>query len=77
MADTSFLAWPFFGDEEYPDVDAGCRALVADLGRDGWLRYAVPAAHGGAFEAVDSRAVCLVRETLARRNALPSATRGK
>lgn len=57
-------------DEEYPDVDAGCRGLVADLGRDGWLRYAVPAAHGGAFEAVDSRAVCLVRETLARRNAL-------
>ncbi len=57
-------------DEEYPDVDAGCRTLVADLGRDGWLRYAVPAAHGGAFEAVDSRAVCLVRETLARRNAL-------
>ncbi len=55
---------------EYPDVDAGCRALVADLGRDGWLRYAVPAAHGGAFEAVDSRAVCLVRETLARHNAL-------
>jgi acyl-CoA dehydrogenase len=58
------------GDEEYPDVDAGCRALVADLGRDGWLRYAVPGAHGGAFEAVDSRAVCLIRETLARRNAL-------
>ncbi len=57
-------------DEEYPDVDAGCRTLVADLGRDGWLRYAVPGAHGGAFEAVDSRAVCLVRETLARRNAL-------
>ena len=89
MADTTFLAWPFFAaehralgpaldawaaqhvsDEEYPDVDAGCRTLVADLGRDGWLRYAVPAAHGGAFEAVDSRAVCLVRETLARRNAL-------
>ncbi len=43
---------------------------MGDLGRDGWLRYAVPAAHGGAFEAVDSRAVCLVRETLARRNAL-------
>ncbi len=57
-------------DEEYPDVNAGCRTLVADLGRDGWLRYAVPGAHGGAFEAVDSRAVCLVRETLARRNAL-------
>jgi acyl-CoA dehydrogenase len=57
-------------DHEYHDVDAGCRELVAALGRGGWLRYAVPAAFGGAFEAIDSRAVCLVRETLARRNAL-------
>jgi len=57
-------------DDEYHDVEAGCRALVADLGRDGWLRYAVPARFGGAFEEVDSRAVCIVRETLARHNAL-------
>ena len=56
--------------EEYDDVDAGCRSLVAALGRDGWLRYAVPARFGGAFEEVDSRAVCIVRETLARHNAL-------
>ena len=47
-----------------------CRALVAGLGRGGWLRYAVPARFGGAFEDVDSRAVCIVRETLARHNAL-------
>ncbi|MDQ6941659.1 MAG: acyl-CoA dehydrogenase family protein [Candidatus Eremiobacteraeota bacterium] len=57
-------------DDEYDDVDAGCRALVADLGRGGWLRYAVPARFGGAFEDVDSRAVCIIRETLARHNAL-------
>lgn len=57
-------------DAEYDDVDAGCRALVAGLGRGGWLRYAVPARFGGAFEEVDSRAVCIVRETLARHNAL-------
>jgi len=57
-------------DEEYEDVDAACRALVGELGRGGWLRYAVPAAFGGAFEEVDSRAVCIVRETLARHNAL-------
>ncbi len=56
--------------DEAADVDAACRALVRDLGRDGWLRYAVPAAYGGAFDEVDSRAVCLVRETLARHNAL-------
>ena len=57
-------------DEEYPDVAAACRSLVADLGRGGWLRYAVPARFGGVFEEVDSRAVCIVRETLARHNAL-------
>jgi acyl-CoA dehydrogenase len=57
-------------DVEYADVDAGCRALVAGLGRNGWLRYAVPARFGGAFEDVDSRAVCIVREILARHNAL-------
>ena len=58
------------GDGEHADVDASCRELVADLGRGGWLRYAVPAAFGGAFEEVDSRAVCIVRETLARHDAL-------
>jgi len=57
-------------NDEYQDVAAGCRALVAHLGRDGWLRYAVPGRFGGAFAEVDSRAVCIVRETLARHNAL-------
>jgi acyl-CoA dehydrogenase len=56
--------------DEYPDVDAACRDLVGALGRDGWLRYAVPARFGGVFEEVDSRAICIVRETLARHNAL-------
>jgi acyl-CoA dehydrogenase len=58
------------GDAEYRDVDGACRELVAALGRGGWLRYAVPARFGGAFDEVDSRAVCIVRETLARHNAL-------
>jgi acyl-CoA dehydrogenase len=50
-----------------PDVDAACRALVAQLGAAGWLRYAVGGtAYGGAFDAIDTRAICLVRETLAR-----------
>jgi len=57
-------------DNEYADVDAGCRSLVRALGDDGWLRYAVPAAFGGAFEGLDARAICLARETLARHNAL-------
>ena len=57
-------------DDEYPDVDAACRVLVEALGRGGWLRYVVPAAFGGVFEQLDSRSICLARETLARRNAL-------
>lgn len=57
-------------DAEYDDVDAACRSLVRKLGEDGWLRYAVPGTFGGAFADVDARAICLVRETLARRNAL-------
>jgi alkylation response protein AidB-like acyl-CoA dehydrogenase len=56
--------------DEPTDVDAECRALVRRLGRAGWLRYAVPAAHGGAFERLDVRALCLARETLARADGL-------
>ena len=76
------LAWPFFDERhrvlvreldawaarELPaphdaDVDAQCRALVRSLGAAGWLRHAVG-------ETIDTRAVCLVRETLARRSGL-------
>ena len=49
------------------DVDAACRSLVARLGRDGWLHHAVGGtAYGGVGEAIDTRAICIVRETLAR-----------
>ncbi|MEW7847841.1 acyl-CoA dehydrogenase family protein [Massilia aurea] len=49
------------------DVDAVCRALVARLGQGGWLRHAVGGLeHGGAQDAIDTRAICLIRETLAR-----------
>ncbi len=46
-------------------VDENCRALVRQLGAGGWTRHAVPAAYGGALEHLDSRALCLMRETLA------------
>jgi len=49
----------------HDDVAAACRGFVARLGAAGWLRYCVPATHGGALQAVDSRALCLARETLA------------
>jgi acyl-CoA dehydrogenase len=48
------------------EVDATCRELVRRLGAGGWLRYAVPAAYGGVFERLDSRSLCVIRETLAR-----------
>jgi acyl-CoA dehydrogenase len=51
------------------DVDAECRALVRALGQDGWLRHAVGGEHGAA-EAIDTRAICLIRETLARHSGL-------
>ena len=52
--------------EHGDDVDNTCRALVKSLGAGGWLRYCVPAAYGGALEKLDSRSLCLLRETLAR-----------
>ncbi|HMX12013.1 MAG TPA: acyl-CoA dehydrogenase family protein, partial [Burkholderiaceae bacterium] len=54
-----------------PDVDAECRALVQSLGAAGWLKHAVAGtAHGGTADVIDTRAICLIRETLARHSGL-------
>jgi acyl-CoA dehydrogenase len=82
MSDTSYLDWPFFEDRHRtlareldswaaehvahihgPDVDAACRTLVRTLGQGGWLQHAVG-------DRIDTRAICLLRETLARHNGL-------
>lgn len=71
------LDWPFFAprhaelehrlelwaaaelhDDNGDDVDSTCRALVAQLGAAGWLNHAV--------STIDTRAICIIRETLAR-----------
>jgi len=53
------------------DVDAACRALVRQLGQAGWLKHAIGgAAYGAAADAIDTRTVCLIRETLARHSGL-------
>jgi len=52
-------------DRMATDVDAACRSWVRALGAAGHLRHCVPAAHGGAREALDSRSLCVARETLA------------
>ncbi len=84
MADKSFLTWPFFenrhrellealdawckanlGSVDHTDTDAACRQLVTLLGEGGF------AAHSGAEDGkLDVRALCLIRETLARHDGL-------
>ena len=55
----------------HEDVDASCRALVKQLGAAGWLQHAVAGvAHGGAGDSIDTRSICLIRETLARHDGL-------
>ena len=47
------------------DVDQACCRLVRQLGADGWLKYAVGGtAFGGSSDTIDTRAICLIRETL-------------
>jgi acyl-CoA dehydrogenase len=58
------------GGVGHVDVDAACNNLVAMLGEDGWLEYCVPRAWGGRLERIDSRSLCLARETLARHDGL-------
>jgi acyl-CoA dehydrogenase len=53
-------------DEDAADVDGTCRMLVRHLAEAGLLRHVVPAAYGGAHAGLEVRALCLVRETLAR-----------
>jgi len=79
--DRDYLEWPFFEPrhrtlatelevwarehvtpEDHADTDAACRALVRSLGQAGWLSHAVG--------EIDTRTVCLIRETLARHSGL-------
>jgi acyl-CoA dehydrogenase len=53
------------------DLDATCRRLVKQLGDAGWLKHAVAGRDfGGAGETMDTRTICLARETLARHSGL-------
>ncbi|HEY0585601.1 MAG TPA: acyl-CoA dehydrogenase family protein [Pseudoduganella sp.] len=66
-------AWAaeYVRDAHGSDTDAQCRELVRALGGAGWLRHAIGGtAYGGALDAIDTRAICLIRETLARHNGL-------
>ncbi len=86
MPDKTFLSWPFFSDRhralaesieawaaanlpvDNSDVAAACRVLVQKLGRDGFLKHTAP--DPDAPSPLDVRALCLIRETLARHDGL-------
>jgi alkylation response protein AidB-like acyl-CoA dehydrogenase len=55
-------------EHQHPaNVDDACKHLVRQLGEAGWLRHAIAGrAHGGLNDTIDTRAICLIRETLAR-----------
>jgi acyl-CoA dehydrogenase len=58
----AFLATGALAAIDHADTDAACRSLVHALGKAGLLDAATGA---GGREIIDSRAVCLTRETLA------------
>lgn len=84
MSDTSFLNWPFFEERhrelvaalevwcaghlpvDHSDVDGACKGLVSALGAAGVLQHS----GAGMGERLDVRSLCLIRETLARHDAL-------
>ncbi|MDA8258730.1 MAG: acyl-CoA dehydrogenase family protein [Betaproteobacteria bacterium] len=71
QADLERWASVNISDDHHGDTDAACRDFVKRLGAAGWLRYAVGGtANGGKHEVIDTRAICLLRETLARHSGL-------
>src|SRR5258707_8676649 len=58
-------------DHSVRAVDDACLKLVRQLGEGGWLKYAIGGAgYGASADTIDTRAVCLIRETLARHSGL-------
>jgi len=61
-------------DIDHHDTDAACCQLVRLLGQGGWLTVAVPSGEngtwGGRWPQIDSRTLCIARETLARHDGL-------
>ncbi len=72
FADTlqTWMAARVTRENERKDVDERCRAWVRALGEAGWLKYCVEAVDGGMGPRLDSRMLCLARETLAYHDGL-------
>lgn len=58
-------AWAPLQQVDESDDRRACRQWVRLLGDSGWLRYCVPGSAGGALDKLDSRALVILRETLA------------
>ena len=58
-------AWVAQRNIDESDDRAACRQWVRALGDAGFLRWCVPSAQGGVLPALDSRALVVLRETLA------------
>ena len=63
----AFAASPALADVDHSDTDNACRALVQALGQAGLLEAAVSLTGG---EGIDSRKLCIARETLAYHDGL-------
>jgi acyl-CoA dehydrogenase len=61
----TFISGGGLGVIDHGDADGACKALVKRLGVAGFLRHCVPKHCGGATPELDSRALCVIRETLA------------
>jgi acyl-CoA dehydrogenase len=55
---------------DHSDTDNACRTLVRRLGAAGLLRACVPKGFGGLVDPIESRRICLARETLAYHDGL-------
>lgn len=56
---------------EETDVHETCKHLVQILGQGGWLSHAIAGVeYGGFANSIDTRSICLARETLAWHNGL-------
>ena len=55
---------------EHNDTDNACRSLVRQLVAAGFMRHCVPPAYAGASAQLESRALVVCRETLARHDGM-------
>jgi len=55
---------------DHSDVDQACIQLVKMLGDGGWLNHSAINPDSSATQSLDTRSLCLIRETLARHDTL-------